>query len=429
MSIYKKIISFAKSEAFATAGIYTFTNFFAKGVAFILLFVYSNPLYISVEENGLLSLLSSSILFLAPFVNLGALQSTSTDFFKLGKTEFKDYFTTSFVLPLLVTILSILIFYIFFGTFSKNFNFQKNFIWLIPVLVFLSFCSEQFITLVRNNNEPFRYLKLGIFRIIFDAGISIGLVVFFAWRWQGRVAGILLSQLVIALMAYFYFRKRGYLFGKIKKKYLKEEMVFALPIIVMQLSIFSLTASDKFFLAKYVDHHAVGVYGYACIFASVVNIFGTALMQYLLPKIYAFLSSTTINYYAIKKHFIIFLGSNFAVFALIVLFTPLMYKYFIHESYHPGLKYLYLIALGYFFWGITYFFYSFLLYHKQKRKILSLALTGILISLLSNWFFIKKYGELGAAFSVCFSYFVFLCVTIIFTSKFLRKMFASGKTD
>ncbi len=429
MDLFKKINNFLQSEAFAAAGIYTFTNFFAKGVAFVLLFVYSNPLYISVEENGLLSLLSSSILFLAPFVYLGALQSTSTDFFKLTKSEFKDYFTTSFVLPLLVTILSIAIFFIFFGTFSKNFNFLKSFIWLIPVLVFLSFCIEQFVTLIRNNNEPLNYLKVGIFRIIFDAGISIGLVVFFAWHWKGRAAGILISQFVIALLAFFYFKKRGYVFGKVKKKYLKEELIFALPIITMQLSIFSLTASDKFFLAKYENNHAVGVYGYACIFASIVNIFGTALMQYLLPKIYSFLSSVTINYYAIKKHFIIFLGATFAVFALVVLFTPLMYKYFIHESYHPGLKYLYLIALGYFFWGITYFFYSYLLYHKQKRKILSLALTGIFISLLSNWFFIKKYGELGAALSVCFSYFVFLCVTIIFALKFLRKMFSSFKEN
>ncbi len=427
MSIYKKIISFAKSEAFATAGIYTFTNFFAKGVAFILLFVYSNPLYISVEENGLLSLLSSSILFLAPFVYLGALQSTSTDFFKLTKSEFKDYFTTSFVLPLVVTFLSIAVFFVFFETFSKNFSFLKIFIWLIPVLVFLTFCSEQFVTLIRNNNEPFKYLKVGIARLVFDAGISIGLVVFFAWHWKGRVAGILISQLIIAIVAFFYFKKRGFVFGKVKKQYLKEELIFALPIITMQLSIFSLTASDKFFLAKYENNHAVGVYGYACIFASIVNIFGTALMQYLLPKIYAYLSSVSINYYAIKKHFIIFLAATFAVLALVVLVTPLMYKYFIHESYHPGLKYLYLIAIGYFFWGITYFFYSFLLYHKQKRKILSLALLGILISLLSNWFFIKKFGEFGAAFSVCFSYFVFLCLTIIFTFDFGKKIIFSFK--
>lgn len=429
MDLFKKINNFLQSEAFATAGIYTFTNFFVKGVSFILLFIYSNPHFITVEENGLLSLLSSSILFLTPFIYLGALQSVSIDFYKLDKDAFRNYFTTSFVLPIVITVASILLFYLFEREFVKNFNFQKSFIWLVPLIVFMGFCSEQFFTLIRNRNEPKRYLGVGIFRIFIEASISICLVVLFSWHWKGRVAGIFISQFVVCFLGYLYFKKRGYLFGAIKKSYLKQELFFALPIIFMQLSIFSMLASDKFFLAKYVNNHAVGIYGYACIFASVLNVFSAALMQYLIPKIYSYLSEKEVNYKAIRKHFIIFLSVCFCMLIGIVLFTPVVYKYFINVSYHDGLKYLYLIVVGYFFWGIAYFFYSFLLFYKQKLKILLLATSGILLSLVFNKIFILKYGEWGAAFSIFLSYFIFLGVTMIFTFKYLRKIFTPIKSN
>ncbi len=111
----------------------------------------------------------------------------------------------------------------------------------------------------------------------------------------------------------------------------------------------------------------------------------------------------------------------------IITLTPLLYKYFIHSDYHPGLKYMYLIAIGYFFWGITYFFYSYMLYHKEKKKIFLLSFLGIGISILFNSLFIEKYGEYGAAFSICVSYLVILLVTTLFSYKYVKNIFASIK--
>ena len=39
----------------------------------------------------------------------------------------------------------------------------------------------------------------------------------------------------------------------------------------------------------------------------------------------------------------------------------LLYKFFINDKYHGALDYIYFIGIGYFFWAITYYFYSFLL--------------------------------------------------------------------
>jgi len=124
----------------------------------------------------------------------------------------------------------------------------------------------------------------------------------------------------------------------------------------------------------------------------------------------------------ILTYFIFYTGSGLLALVSILLVTPFLYKYFINARYHSGLDYLYLILSGYLFWNLTTFFYSFLLFKKQKRKILFLSLISIGISLGSNFFFIKNYGIKGAAISVCTSYLIVLIITLIASHKEVRSM-------
>jgi O-antigen/teichoic acid export membrane protein len=426
MKVIRQLIHLTKNPAVIAAGTYTFSNFFGKAVAFLLLFVYSNPAYITPQENGLLSLMNSGILFLSPFVCLGTIQSTSSDFFKLDKQEFSNFFTTGFVMPIIVTLFSMLLFGLFYSYFASSYGFPASFIWVVPLSAFLLFSTEQFAALIRNNHQPNTYLKAHLLRLAIEIGLSLILVIVFMWHWKGRVTGIIASQITITVWAYFYFKKKGYLFGQVKKEYIKGELLYALPIILMQSGVFCMMASDKFFLSHYTgDNARVGVYGYACIFASVVNIFCTALLQYVFPKVFAYLAAEKVNYLAIRKHFFIYALATFAGLVGIVAFSPLMYKWFINASYHPGLKYMYLIAAGYFIWGICYFFYSDMLFHKQKKKILTLSAISIVISLSCHFFFIPRWFEQGAAVSVFVSYVLVLIITLLFSYKYVRRIFSN----
>lgn len=423
MRFFNQIASFIKKPAFKSAGLYTFSNFSVKAVSFLLLFVYSNPKYISVEENGLLSLLGSSVLICLPFLSLGIIQSTSVDFFRLQKEPFRNFFTTGFVIPLISMLLSIAVLFFFREELKATYGFPAVFVIIIPLLAFFAFCNEQYVNLIRNNDEPVTYFKASMLRLFIEITLSLTLVIAFAWRWKGRVAGILVANLVLFVIAFFYFRKKGYLFGKIKLHYLTKELIYAIPIIVMQLSTFCLSSSDKFFLSSFSNNNQVGIYGYACVFAAVVLVACSSLTSYIMPKIYFCLSEPVVNYKQIKRYFNFYAASSIVILLGIVAITPILYKYFINSSYHPGLQYMYLIATGYFFWSITNFFYSYLLYHKHKRKIIFISLIAIGINLIANYFFIKKWNAQGAAMAVCLSYFLVLITTLVFANKYVRSIF------
>lgn len=426
--MYRRINFFIKSSAFKSAGIYTFSNFFVKAIGFFLLFVYSNPKYISVDENGLLNLLSSAVFLMMPFLSMGTIQSTNVDFFKLNKEDFRDFFTTSFIIPTLIMFLGILAMVLFRNQLKDVYGFPLSFVFVIPVLTFLNFCNEQFVNAIRNNDEPIKYFKASMLRIFIEISLSLTLVLVFAWRWQGRVTGILVANVVLLFVAYYYFKKKDYLFGKVKSKYIKGELVYAVPIIIFQCSTFCLSSSDKFFLSSFTTNINVGIYGYACVFAAVITIACSGVISYVRPKLYYCLSQPVHDFKVIRKYFIFYTAFCFISFVGVVAVTPILYKYFINAKYYSGLKYMYLIALGYLFWSIGYFFYSFLLYNKQKRTIFFLSVFSIIISLGCNYFFIKQWHEMGAAISVCISYFIVFLATLFSCFKSVKLVFFSNKT-
>ncbi len=424
---YFRLLNIVKNSAGAkSAGIYLFSNFFAKATSFLLVFIYSNPYYIKVEENGLLSLLNNGVYILIPFISLGILQSTSVDFFKLQKPEFSDAFTTSFVMPGIITVVSMLLMLVLKDRLNEFYNFPDAFCYLIPLLAFLSFCGEQLATIIRNQGQPYTFLKVTMVRVFIEMGLSVSLVVMFAWGWTGRAAGILVSNLVLLAIALFYYKKHGYLFGQVRKKYFTSELAFAIPVILMQCSTFCLYASDKFFLSYFNDNTEVGIYSYACIFSSIVIIVSSALIGYVRPTLYKALAQKTANVATIRRTFFFYLLGNFIGLLAVLIFTPVTYRLLINHNYYPGLDYFYLISIGYFFSTILSFVFAFMLFYRQRKKILMAAGFGIVLSLTLNSLFIKNMGAMGAAWAVCIGYFGMLLFSSIISQENFKFLFSSN---
>lgn len=427
MKRIKQIVGLYKSPAARSIGIYTFTNFFAKAVSFLLLFIYTNPLYITPSENGILNLMATTTLFLMPFVALGTVHSINADFFKLKPEEFRNNFTSSLTLPIFTVLLSAFGLWIFYPALERNYNFPLSFIWIIPTIVLFNYINEHLLNLVRNNNEPRRFLAVNVVKTVLEMSLSVILVVSFAWRWQGRVAGILVAYGIVFLYAIYYFRQKGYLFGKVKKEYIISDIQYAIPIVLMQAGIFSMSASDKFFLSAFTnDNNAtLGIYSIASIFATVVNILGTAVLHYFLPRVYTELSANNINYRNIKRYFFLYAGIMVVFYLALVTLSPIAYKWFIHEKYHSALPLIPFLAGGSFLWAISYFFYSSMLFQKDKKKILTISILSIIISLSLYYFFIREMLTNGAAYANITGYGLCLFLTLWINRKYVRKIFGS----
>lgn len=408
-----------KSPAVKTMGIYTLTNFFGKGLSFLLLPLFTNPKYLTPADNGLLSLFSQAAIFIIPFINLGVLHSASVDYFKLDKKKFKNFCTTGFVMSSVMAAFSLLVFFIFRNFLFNTFSFPSIFIWAIPLSAFFTFCYELVILIIRNRDDATKYMKVNVARISTELGLAVILIVLFAWGWWGRVASILIATGSVSAYAIYFLFKNDYLFGTVKKEIIYAELKYSVPIITMQLSMFCLFSSDSFLLAGITKNNAeVGIYGMACVFGTIILTLSGALVQYMIPRINRALSAEKIDSADIRKQFFIYTGIMIFTFTTLLFCVPVIYHLFINDNYWPGIRYYFFLSAGYFFWTITAFLYTFLLYYKQKKKLFTLAIVSVIISLGSNYLFINSMGSLGASVSVCCSYFLVLVFASITTKKY-----------
>ena len=418
MSIQSTFRQYSNNPQLKAVGMYTFANFFNKAVSFLLLFYFTKVL--TESDFGMLSLFNTSILFVMPFISLGILQSVNTDFFKLDKVEFQNFFSTSLIMSVCVAVITVGVLLLFKTIFQQKFHFPVTFITLIPFIALLSFINEQLVILIRNNQEPQHFFLVNVSRLLVEICIAVFLISALHYGWLGRVAGVIISYFLLAAYSLWYFKKKGYIFGKIKMQYVKNELLYSVPIVTMQLGIFCLSSSAVYFINYFSNNlQMVGSFSVAATFASIVNVFCIALLQYVQPKLYHIFSQKVMDTIAIKRLFIFYTAAMILFTIVLIIALPMVYHFLLKKTYLPGLQYCYLLCIGQLFWAITWFFFSWMLYHKEKRKILLLSLSAVAVSVVFNWIFIGLYAALGAAIATIASYTVILLMVMLFVKPML----------
>lgn len=424
IKIIKAAINHPIYKSIAT---YIFSNFFSKGISLLLIFVFTNPRYLTPSDNGILSLFSSNLMLMSPFVSLGMIQSAGADFFKKEQQEFKTTFATNFFISFSLAFFSFLLLLLFKDELQAKFEMPSSFIYLIPFLAFLVFCSEQLFILVRNRAEVKRFAALSVIKALIEYGVSVLLVIFLFKGWQGRVIGIAVSLIAINLLGIFYYLKHGYLSFTVNKKHVLNEIKFGLPFIVFQVCVFLLGSTNKLFLAIFdVDKAELGIYAVACVFGTLVGNLGQSIFLYVQPKAYESISSGNASLHSLQKSFTGYFKMLLAVSIPCIIAVVLVYEFLINKIYLPGIRLFFIISLATFIWQLNYFLFSFLLYYKAKRKILSIAIASIIISCIINILMVKHFMIIGDALAslinTCiFSLLVFFPVRKLLLSKFETK--------
>jgi O-antigen/teichoic acid export membrane protein len=428
MDVIKLVKDAIKNPAFKSVATYIFTNFFSKGISFLLLPLFTNPKYLTPTDNGLLSLFSSNLMLLSPLICLGMIQSTNADFFKKSKEEFAKSITNNFLIAFFLMLLAILFLFLFKDVLQKKFEFPSAFVFIIPLLVFLTFCSEQLFGLIRNQNQVKNFAFFGIGKAIIEYAIAVIMIVFFFKGWQGRVWGIAISLITVNLLGAYYYSKNKFISLGITKKHLWDEVKFGVPIIVFNLCVFMLGTTNKLFLAIYnVDKYQLGIYAVACVFGTLVAYLGQSILLHAQPKLYQSISTGKATMVSIKKEFYTFFKMLSLVSIPCVLFVIFCYYFVINEIYFTGIKYFFIVTVTAFIWLLNYFLFLFLLYYKEKKRILLLSAISVTCSVFVNIVMVKNFLILGDALASLINTLVFGVLVVLFTKDVVKIKIGSGK--
>ena len=425
MAIINLVKTAVKNPAYKSVATYIFTNFFSKGISLLLIPVFTNPAFLSPRDNGILSLFSSNLMLMAPFVSLGMIQSAGAEFFKKKGDEFSRSFTANFLISFFLTLTATVVLFLFRDGLLQKFELPPSFIYIIPLLAFLIFASEQLFALVRNRNEVKRFGRFGVGKAIIEYGVSVILIVFFAKGWEGRVWGVAISLIAINTIGFFYYARNNYLQLSLTKQHIIDEIKFGIPVITFQLCVFMLGTTNKLFLAIFkVDKYQLGIYAIACVFGTLVGYLGQSIFLYIQPKVYKSISEGKATIPSLRREFFHYLKMLIAVAIPCILFVLFLYYYIINKIYLPGIPLFLLVSLSSFIWQLNNYFFLFLLYYKAKKKIFSLALISVCVSVIVNTLMVKNFMILGDALASLINTCLFTVLVCLFIRKLVTEKFS-----
>jgi O-antigen/teichoic acid export membrane protein len=407
--------------------VYGIGNVLVKALGFLMLPFYTH--YLGPADYGILEILDLSMSVFALVLNMGITPAFLRCYAGAPSAEEKRQIVSSgCIFGLATGVLTFLVGIGLVGPASAAL-FGPS----IPAL----YLGLSFTAIVVNYmaNLPRTYLraldKSGAFTIVDTASVLFLLVlnvVFIAVLRIG-LAGVLWSSLIVAVLQFagltvWAFGKTGFHFDR---KPLARMLNFGLPLIVANLGLFVLNFSDRFFLKHFRSLDVVGIYAVGYKFGYMMN--------YLFVQPFFIMWQTRMYaVHARPEHPRIF-REIFALYTLGLLFAGLGMSLFSTEAvrlmvapkFAQSQDVIPIVVLSYVFYGLSYYAQLGMYLTDRTRLVGIIGALGAGVNLLLNFFLIRSWGMMGAAWATLLSFVFITAVSYLCSERVFPLRLGMGR--
>ncbi len=397
--MFSKLLRLSKQSI-----IYGFGVVVSQAVGFLLLPLYTR--YLTLVDYGTLEIFTTTQGLLSIIFILGLTTAMFMSYFSYQDEQSKNKVVSTTLLFIHVTSLC---FTLFLLILANNFSLwifnSPNFsIYFHIVFLTLFFDTAVIITMqvFRAKEEPNKYVVTSLFRLL----LNIGLNIYFVVVVKKGILGILISNLITAMILYcilipITFRRTGF---KFCINDMKKMLKYGLPLVPGGLGTWIMNALDRYFLQFLSTTTALGLYSIGYKFGMAIQLlivgpftlawapfYWSTFKEKNAQKIYA----NVLTYFFAVSIFVALSISVLSREILIIMTTP---------SFYDAYKVIPLIALSYVLYG-CYHILSVGFNLKKKTKYVPFIVgTGALTNIGLNLLLIPNYGMMGAGVATVISY-------------------------
>jgi O-antigen/teichoic acid export membrane protein len=388
-----------------TIGIYTFLNFFLRGISFLITPLFTH--YISPDEFGTLNIYLNSINFVTPFVFLGITNTVAVDYFKTSREALSRHIATSLLLSLGIVGVFFVLIIGFQNPLESYFHVPLLLLLAIPLLCFFNLVIDLAFILLRNENQVKKVTIATILRTVLELGTSVGFIILLLWGWQGRLYSLVLATALAFVGGMVYLYKKYELSWQFDVAFLKKEWRYWIATMVSFCFVISFTSIDKYIIKNLCTPFELGDYSLATQFGFIILTFSNAATAAYFPNLFQDLTAKKLKFLIYKKIAILF-GTTFLITISSILLVFLMMKFYINDRYAGAWKYYYLVAFSYGTWSCISILQGFLHYFKMDKIFFWLGILSIIVLVPLQYFATQFYGIYGLLliqiiyFSTCF---------------------------
>ncbi len=385
--------------------IYLGSSVLNKAIPFLLLPILTK--YLSPEEFGVLSIFQLLISFFIAFVGMAMHTNVSKNFFKYTKNQTSLMIGNILMILSLTTLIYFVITFIISFYYKEIFSVPSNWVVIIPMLSFMFMINTINLTILRNEEKAVLFGIYEIANTAVNMGVTILLLLMYNYGWYSQAVGITIAYMLFFIISLMHMRKNGFIILRYDRAEVRKILKLSLPLIPHVVGGIIIALSDRFFIERMVSLEMVGIYSVGYMFGMVVILFTDAFLKAWSPWFYKTLSN--INHtkkIKIVKYSYLYILATFLIAFGISIFAKFIIPYVVDDRYAGAEIYVFWIAIGYAVHGVYKIFFPYLV-HIDKTSFLGIStVIAAVLNLVFNYFLIKEFGAIGAAYSTVLSFIV-----------------------
>ena len=395
--------------------IYGGTNALKSLVPLLMLPILTQ--YLSIKDFGILSLVETTILFVTPFILLNIHAAINVEYFKVQHSILKEYITNAMMLSLFSFLIIFLLFFIFKKEFSLLLHINSNLLLLIVLFSLFRVVGTVVLGLYQSRQEPEKFAIFTLTQTVIDFALSYLLVVVFRLGYIGRLEGTYASLFIFSIMGIYLLYKMDYL-SKITFKYTKSILNFGLPLIPHAISGTIMAMSDRYFISYFIGNSEVGLYTIAYQISSLMLLVSMSVNQAWSPMLYKLIESKNIQkiymftFYLLILFFLVGIGIYFM--------RDMLFYIFVDEKFYIAKEYFGWLLLGFLFQSFYFLVVGLLFFEKRTKLLASITVSGAVVNIVLNYYFINLYGTIGVAYATAITWGLFFIVVLFINIKMLQ---------
>ena len=238
---------------------------------------------------------------------------------------------------------------------------------------------------------------------------------------EDKVTARILGIVAVELVCYTGVAISQFIRGKklFSKKYWLYALKFNLPLIPHALSQTVLSSADRIMIKDMIGESQAGYYNLAYNVSSIMLIFNMALSQTLAPWTYQKLKADKVE--DINGIAVFSIGVIGFMNLLLITFAPEMIGIFAPPEYMEAAYVIPPVAMSVFFMYLYDWFARFEYYYEKTYYILIASLTGAVLNIILNYFFIPVFGYIAAGYTTLICYIVYSFMHYFFMHKISKK--------
>ena len=376
-------------------------NIGSKAISFILAPLYSY--FLSVEQYGTTDIILSTVSLLLPFVCLDIYEAT----FRYSNEQTMDrskvlISSLAVCIPCIsICILTLIVSILTLKSFVVSFT---------AIFVLFDVINDVLAQYLRGTNKMITYAVSGIIGSLVTLASNIILLVLLKYQLFGWAFSLLIAKACTTLYLCITIKIwRFCSYKNIDSSYIKTLLRFSLPLMPNQMMWWIMNSSDRYMLIWFSGAAATGLYAAGNKIPSLLSIFANIFYQaWQTTSINNFDKKNRDEYYSsVFNHY--FYVLTIGVLWILLLAKPVMQFLFAHD-YAQGYICMAPLVVGVLVHALGGNLGTLYVTFKKTTGAFYTTVVGAIANIGLNFFFIPKYGILGAAITTLIGYLVTLMV-------------------